>query len=144
MVRSLIPDPLQLLREAVNRLEAGANALASRRIAQSQQLAKAINRLAIAALGVERVLDKVRSGVLARLDLPSRSDVAALTLAVQRIEDKLDQLLPASARSSTAPHPARTRRPPAVPRAAPSAAAAGVASSASRTAPRRARKAAGP
>ena len=114
MARSLFPDPLELLREGVNRFEAGVNALAQRKLANSTEAARTLHKLARASVGVRQLADRSLAGVLALLELPSRSEVAALAAAVQRVEDKLDMLLPASARSAAhAPRPARTRRPPA-------------------------------
>jgi hypothetical protein len=54
-----------------------------------------------------------------RMDLPSRSEVAALAAALQRVEDKLDQLLPAPTSEVIAPRPPRTRRPTPEPVATP-------------------------
>jgi hypothetical protein len=112
MARSLIPDPLALLREAVNHLEAGANSLAHRKIANSQELAKTLQRLGTVSLGAQRVMEKALAAFYARLDIPSRTELASVAASVQRIEDKLDLLLPATSRSSLAARPARTRRPP--------------------------------
>ena len=96
------PDPFELGREAINRLEAGANSLANRKLTNAQGLAKTLAGIATTSLGLRRVLEKVLAGAFARLDIPSRGEIAALAVAVQRIEDKLDLLLRASDGSSAA------------------------------------------
>ena len=112
MARSLIPDPLALMREAINQLEAGVNSLAHRKIANSQDLAKTLQLLGTVSLGAQRVMEKSLAAFYARLDIPSRTEVAAIGATAQRIEEKLDLLLRATSSSSLAARPARTRRPP--------------------------------
>ncbi len=122
MARSLIPDPFELFREAVNRFEAGVNEFAQRKLTDSQDVARTLHKVTRASVGVRQVGSKSLAGVLALLELPSRGEVAALAAAVQRVEDKLDLLLPASAKGGAlVPRPARTRRPsaPTAPPAAP-------------------------
>jgi hypothetical protein len=85
MTPSLIPDPLQMWREA---------------------------QLSTVSGGLQHAFEKAISAYLAKVNLPSRKDVSELAAALQRIEDKLDRLLPASAAMPALPRPARTRRPP--------------------------------
>jgi hypothetical protein len=123
MAGAKIPDPFALWREAVNRLEAGANALANRKVTSSQRLAKSLTLGATTAMGLQRVLERALAAALARLEIPSRSEVAALAVSLQRVEDKLDLLRGVQAGPHSAkPRPARTRKPPAA--AAPAASAA--------------------
>lgn len=105
-------DPLMLLRESLNRLEGGLNAYATEKMA-SEQFARTLARLMKVSLAGQHVFARTLAGLYVRLDLPSRSELAALAAAVQRIEDKVDALLPPA--PSLAPRPARTRRAPAPP-----------------------------
>ncbi|MDE2454831.1 MAG: hypothetical protein KGL43_14655, partial [Burkholderiales bacterium] len=62
------------------------------------------------SLAGQHVFARALAGLYVRLDLPSRTELAALAAAVQRVEDKVDVLLPPA--PSLAPRPARTRRAP--------------------------------
>ena len=109
MARAPKLDPLALLRTGVNRLEGGANAFATRKM-QSDQFSQLVGQWLKISLGVQHVVGKVLTKLYARLDVPSRTELAALAAAVQRVEDKVSALLPAA--PSLAPRPARTRRAP--------------------------------
>lgn len=109
MTKALKLDPLALMREGVNRLEGGANAFATQKM-QSEQFAQVLAQLIKVSLGVQHVFGKTLAGLYARLDVPSRTELAALAAAVQRIEDKVDSML--SPTPSLVPRPARTRRAP--------------------------------
>jgi hypothetical protein len=123
-----IPDPFEVFREAVNRFEAGANALANRKLTNSQQLAMSLTKLATTSMGLQRVLEKALAAVFARLDIPSRTELHALTVVVQRVEDKLDLLLGATLKPVATRRPARTRQPaPAAPAVAAKASAGSTA-----------------
>lgn len=102
-------DPLALLRTGVNQLEGGANAFATRKM-QSEQFSQGLGQWIKVSLGVQHVAGKVLTRLYALLDVPSRTELAALAAAVQRVEDQLSVLLPAA--PSLAPRPARTRRAP--------------------------------
>ena len=110
MASSLFPDPLQLWRDAVGRLENQANSLATDSL-RSQEVVRSLHDLSGAFMGMQQLLDKGISDYLRRTNLPSRKDIAELSQTLQRIESKLDALLPAEAREAP-PRPARTRRPP--------------------------------
>jgi hypothetical protein len=103
-------DPFQMWREAVTLIEGEINSLASRKM-ESAEFAQAANQFSKVSLGVQHVLEHSLASVLRRLELPSRSEVDALATTVQRIEDKLDQLLPTPVKPSLGPRPSRTRRP---------------------------------
>lgn len=133
-----IPDPLELFREAVNRLEAGANSLANRKLTNSQQLVKSLSTVAMTSMGLQRVLERALAGAFALLDIPSRTQLAAQAVALQRVEDKLDLLLGASVKPAVVRLPARTRKPPPV--APPVAPAVAAAKSPAKSAPQRRRK----
>ncbi|WP_218510804.1 hypothetical protein [Variovorax sp. dw_308] len=109
MVSSKIPDPLEMWRSALTRMEATVNEMFARQVSSSPQIAKVLDRSTKVTLGLQHVTDKAHAKALARLELPSRSEVQALAAAVQRVEDKLDQLMPATA--SRPARPPRTRRP---------------------------------
>jgi hypothetical protein len=111
MTSALIPDPLQLWREALTRLESNVNSLVTGSM-DSQELVRSVHQLSTVSLGLQQAFEKAIGSYLAKLNLPSRKDVNELATALQRIEDKLDQLLPASAGAPALPRPARTRRPP--------------------------------
>ncbi|MCY1390209.1 hypothetical protein D9M71_50240 [compost metagenome] len=107
-----LPDPLKLYREALTRFETGVNALATRN-SDSKELGQVINRLSKVSLGIQHLSETSLEQLYKRIDLPSRAEIAALAAAVQRVEDKLDQLLPAPTNAAIAQRPPRTRRPAA-------------------------------
>lgn len=112
-----ILDPFQMWRDAIGLIEGEINSLAARKL-ESAEFAQAVNQFSKVSLGVQHVFDRSFASALRHLELPSRSEVDALATAVQRIEDKLDQLLPASASPALIPRPSRTRRPSPPPSAA--------------------------
>ena len=108
MASSLLPDPLQLWRDAVTKLENAVNSLAGGSM-HSQEVQRALHQVSTVSMGVHQLIEKVIGDYLRKANLPSRTDVIGLAESLRRIEDKLDRLLPAEA---AAPRPARTRRPP--------------------------------
>ena len=122
MATSLIPDPFQLWREALTKLEGNANSLVTGSM-DSQELVRSMHQLSTLSLNMQQAFEKAIGSYLARVNLPSRKDVSELAAALQRVEDKLDRLLPASA-ATAVPRPPRTRRPPPEEVAAPAAVAA--------------------
>ncbi|MBB2497087.1 hypothetical protein [Aquipseudomonas ullengensis] len=110
MAFSLLPDPLQLCRDALNKLENGINGIATRKM-ESSEFAQALNRYSRISLGMQYVVEKSLACCFERLDLPSRTEISTLAAAVQRVEDKLDQLLPVVSPAALEPKPPRTRRP---------------------------------
>ena len=110
MATSLIPDPFQLWREALTKLEGNANSLVTGSM-DSQELVRSMHQLSTLSLNMQQAFEKAIGSYLARVNLPSRKDVSELAAALQRVEDKLDRLLPASA-ATAVPRPPRTRRPP--------------------------------
>ena len=111
MASSLFPDPLQLWRDAVTRLENDVNAMATGGM-KSQEVARSLNQFSAVSMGMQQAFEKVIDGYLRRANLPSRKEVAELAEALQRIEGKIDRLLPVDALRAPVPRPARTRRPP--------------------------------
>ena len=123
MSTSPLPDPFQLWREAVAKMEGNVNTLVAGSM-ESKELMGSLHQLSAVSLGMQQAFEKAIGAYLARVNLPSRKDVSELAAALQRVEDKLDLLLPAGAAGSAAPRPPRTRRPPPEEVAAPAAVAA--------------------
>ena len=98
-------DPFAIWREQIDRLESSVNTFATSNM-ESEQFAKALALFLRASLGAHHVFDENLAKLYQRLNLPSRTEVAALAAVVQRIEEKLDMLLPAT---PSVPRPARTR-----------------------------------
>ena len=110
MSGSLFPDPMQLWREALTRLEKDVNALATGSL-ESQDVVRSMHQFSSASLGLQNVQGRLLDAYLRKANLPSRKDVAALADTLARVEEKLDRLLPAAPPPSS--RPARTRRPAA-------------------------------
>jgi hypothetical protein len=123
MASSLIPDPLQLWRDAVTKLETNVNSLVTGSM-ESQEVVRSLHQFRTVSLGLEQAFEKAIGSYLAKVNLPSRRDIADLAATLQRVEDKLDRLLPAQAGAAPVPRPPRTRRPPAVAQSSTAAAAA--------------------
>lgn len=138
MATSLIPDPLQMWRDAVTKFENDVNA-ALTGSTKSQEVMNALQQFSGITLGMQQMFEKAVSAHLRRINLPSRKEVTELAESLQRIEDKLDRLLPTTAFESLAPRPARTRRPPGA--AAAAAPPAAVPAAARKAAPSKRRRA---
>ena len=137
MARSLIPDPLELLRQAVTRLEGRANSLAGRGL-EIDQVVTTLHQLSSASITLRQVAEMAQDSFFKRLNLPTGREFAQMAATLQRVEDKLDTLLAERAGpTASMPRPSRTRQPPAaapvpVPEAAPPAAKAAKAAKASK------------
>jgi hypothetical protein len=101
-------DPLQLWRDAVSKLEKSANEHANAQL-KSPGVARSLQDAATVSFGLQQAYAKATDAYLRQANLPSRNQVLELAETLQRIEEKLDRLLPAAA----VPRPARTRRPAA-------------------------------
>jgi len=110
MSNSLIPDPLQMWRKAIAKLESGGNALANRAM-DSSEFSSALHQMANLSLGMQQTFEKVLGTYLKKANLPSRAEIVELAQALQRIESKLDRLLPTEPAPDQRPRPARTRVP---------------------------------
>ena len=110
MAKSLLPDPLDLLRQAVNRLEGRANALAGRGL-EIDQVVKTLHQLSSLSLVLRQAMELALDNFYKRLNLPTGREFAEMTSTLQRLEDKLDSLLATQAAPRSAPRPARTRKP---------------------------------
>lgn len=110
MATAKFPDPLQFCRDTLTKLENGINQFAARKM-ESEEFAKTLNRFNKVSLNVQYTLDKSLACFFERLDLPSRTEVTALAAAVQRVEEKLERLLPDMTHEALVPRPPRTRIP---------------------------------
>ncbi|MNQ60464.1 hypothetical protein D3C85_747450 [compost metagenome] len=109
-----LPDPFKLYREAITRFENGVNALAARHL-DSKEVGLVIDQYARVSLGLQHLSQTSLERLYKHLDVPNRGEVDALAASLRRVEDKLNQLLPAAASTQIAPRPPRTRRPRAEP-----------------------------
>lgn len=107
MASSVFPDPLQLWRDAIDQLEKDANALATQGI-KSPELMRSLQQASGVSLGLQQAYERLLEAHLQRVNLPSRRQLDELAEVLERIEHKLDRLLPPE---TSAPRPARTRRP---------------------------------
>jgi hypothetical protein len=112
MAKSFIPDPLELLRQAVNRLEGRANTLAGRGM-EFDQVVKALHQLSSLSLVLRQAMEMALDNFYKRLNLPTGREFAEMSATLQRLEDKLDSLLAAQGAARAAPRPPRTRKPAA-------------------------------
>jgi hypothetical protein len=112
MARSFIPDPLELLRQAVNRLEGKANTLAGRGM-EIDQVVRTLHQVSTVSLALRQAVELALDSFYKRLNLPTGREFADMKATLQRLEDKLDSLL--AAQHPPAARPARTRKPAAAP-----------------------------
>jgi hypothetical protein len=110
MILSMIPHPLRLCREALNRLESGVNSLAANNL-DSPRVARTLLGASRIAAGTRHVSEKSLAAVYRRLALPTRNEIERITAAMHRMEDKLDLLIPESEKPARAAPPPRTRQP---------------------------------
>ena len=124
MSTSPIPDPFQLWRDAVAKMESNVNTLVTGSM-ESKELMGSLHQLSAVTLAMQQAFEKAIGSYLGKMNLPSRKDVLELAAALQRVEEKIDRLLPADAGALPAPvpRPPRTRRPPGGSAAAPPVAA---------------------
>jgi len=111
MASSLIPDPLQMWRDALAQLESNVNSLVTGSM-DSKDVMRSVHQLSTVSMGLQQAFEKAIGSYLAKVNLPSRKDVADLAVALQRIEEKVDRLALSGGAASSVPRPARTRRPP--------------------------------
>ena len=113
MAKSFLPDPLELLRLAVNRLEGRANTLAGRGM-EIDALMKTLHQVSGLSVALRQAVELAIENAYKRLNLPSSREFAEMKATLQRLEDKLDSLL-AMQPAAAAP---RTRKPAATPASA--------------------------
>ncbi len=107
MPSSLLPDPMQLWRDALARIESGIEALATGRL-KSHRILRTLHALAAASRSLQQLSEKLTHEGWHRLNLPTHRDIAALEAKLRRIDDKLDRLLAPDA--SETPPAAKARR----------------------------------
>ncbi|CAM2185407.1 Poly(3-hydroxyalkanoate) polymerase subunit PhaE [Paraburkholderia sacchari] len=107
----MFPDPFQIWREVLSKLENDANAFATGTL-KSREVLQSLHQFSSVSLGMQQLFEKTLEEYLRRANLPSRRAVDELAVSLRRIEEKLDRLLPQEASSEPTPRPARTRRPP--------------------------------
>ena len=111
MATPLNLDPFAMWRQAVTTLESSMNSLGNQSL-NSEEFTKVLHQFSTVSMQMQHVLEKVLGQYFKAINLPSRKEVTELAEALRRIEDKLDQLVPAAERP-VRPRPARTRRPAA-------------------------------
>ncbi len=98
MAKSFLPDPLELLRQVVNRLDGRAS--------EVDPVIKTVQQMSGLSLVLRQAVEMAIANAYKRLKLPSSRDFAEVQATLQRLEDKLDRLL--AAQAAAAP---RTREP---------------------------------
>ena len=88
MTSSPIPDPLQMWREALTKLESNVNSLVTGSM-DSQEVMRSVHQLSTVSLGLQQAFEKAIGSYLAKVNLPSRKDVSELAAALQRVEHVL-------------------------------------------------------
>jgi hypothetical protein len=111
----LLPDPLDLLRQAVNRLDGRANSNAGRGI-EIDTVMKTLQQMSGLSLALRQAVEMAMEGAYKRLNLPSSREFAEMNDTLQRLEDKLDSLL--AVQTVAGPRPPRKRKPASAPPAA--------------------------
>jgi len=102
-------DPFDMWRQAVTKLEESMNTLGTQSL-KSGEVNGALLQYSQMSTQMQKVMEVMLGKYLKTVNLPSRKEVMELTQTLQRIEDKLDRLMPASEQPQV-PRPARTRRP---------------------------------
>lgn len=107
MARSLLPDPLDLLRQAVNRLDGRAPNPQGRGI-DIDSVMKTLQQLSGLSLTLRQAMESAMEGAYRRVNLPGDRDLDEINDRLRRLEDKLDRLL--AAQAAAKPQPPRTRK----------------------------------
>jgi hypothetical protein len=97
-------------RQVVTKLEGGINSMANSSM-NSEQFTRALHQFSQVSTGMQQTFEKVLDGYFKALRLPSQKDIAALADRLQRLEDKIDMLLPMEQRDPVENRPLRTRQP---------------------------------
>ena len=69
---------------------------------ESQGVVRSIHQFRTISPGLEQAFEKTIGSYLEKVNLPSRKDIAELAATLQRVEGKLDRLLPAKAAAALA------------------------------------------
>ncbi|MCC8961387.1 hypothetical protein H8A95_03400 [Bradyrhizobium sp. Pear76] len=103
-------DPFEMWRQIVTKLEGGINSMANNGM-NSEEFLRALHQFSQVSTGMQQTFEKALDAYFKALRLPSQKDIAALAEGLQRIEDKIDLLVPIEEREPTERRPARTRQP---------------------------------
>ena len=103
-------DPFEMWRQVVTKLEGGINSMANNSM-NSEQFTRALHQFSQVSTGMQQTFEKVLDGYFKALRLPSQKDIAALADKLQRLEDKIDMLLPMEQREPVENRPLRTPQP---------------------------------
>ena len=103
-------DPFEMWRQVVTKLEGGINSMANSSM-NSEQFTRALHQFSQVSTGMQQTFEKALDGYFKALRLPSQKDIAALADRLQRLEDKIDMLLPMEQREPVESRPPRTRQP---------------------------------
>lgn len=107
MTSPVHPDPFEMWRQVVAKLEGSMNSLANSHMS-SDRFTRALHQFSQVSTGMQQTFEKALDGYFKALRLPSRKDVVEIAEAVQRLERKVDMLLAAAPPES---RPLRTRQP---------------------------------
>lgn len=119
-------DPFALWRDLVSQVEKGVNEYADPAL-KSDEFAKVANKVLSASVAGKALKQEMMNRYFGALNLPTRTDIDALSDRLHAIEDRLiemsatlDRLAGGQPRGASVSAPSRTRKPPpAVPDAAP-------------------------
>ena len=109
MTESANLDPFEMWRQVVTKLEGSINSMANSSM-NSEQFTRALHHFSQVSTGMQQTFEKVLDGYFKALRLPSQKDIAALADRLQRLEDKIDMLLPME-QCEPENRPLRTRQP---------------------------------
>ena len=118
MTSSVNLDPFEMWRQVVTKLEGGMNSLANSGMS-SEQFTRAAHQFSQISTGLQQTFEKALDGYFKALNLPSRKDIVDLAETLQRLEEKIDLLLPIEVREPFENRPLRTRQPSSQTNAAP-------------------------
>jgi hypothetical protein len=110
MTSSVNLDPFEMWRQVVTKLEGGMNSLANSGMS-SEQFTRAAHQFSQISTGLQQTFENALDGYFKALNLPSRKDIVDLADTLQRLEDKIDLLLPIEVREPLEGRPLRTRQP---------------------------------
>jgi hypothetical protein len=110
MTSSVNLDPFEMWRQVVTKLEGGMNSLANSGMS-SEQFTRAAHQFSQVSTGLQQTFEKALDGYFKALNLPSRKDIVDLADTLQRLEEKIDLLLPMEVREPFENRPLRTRQP---------------------------------
>jgi hypothetical protein len=118
MAEPNLPDPFALFRDWMSQMEKGVNQYAGP-VMKTEGFARDANSMMAAQMTAKKLAEELSQRYFEAFNIPSRSDILALTDRMQMLEDRmiaiqssLDRLAGGPSRSAL-PAPARTRKPPA-------------------------------